>query len=164
NMEALKKHCARSGHRLYVCRAEDTHGWDQLPLTLRQCVVVAGMKMKQTGKLKEHVEIVLGMRAMVMLNISTEGDFANGTREEIVDMKLDAREELPLKEDEATGTLLLKYPPTMLYFKPDKSLFPRFDAGRSAPNRTLEHSDQIPKSTLPYEAVSWLFPAGMTAL
>ncbi|KAJ6563564.1 hypothetical protein DFH09DRAFT_1082157 [Mycena vulgaris] len=94
NMEALKKHCARS------------------------------MKMKQTGKLKEHVEIVLGMRAMVMLNISTEGDLANGTREEIVDMKLDAREELPLKEDEATGTLLLKYPPTMLYFKPDKSLFP----------------------------------------
>ncbi|KAJ6600988.1 hypothetical protein DFH09DRAFT_1126414 [Mycena vulgaris] len=67
------------------------------------------MKTKQTGKLDEHAEIAVGMRGMVLMNISTEGDVA-----------------LPLEEDAVTGSIRLKFPPAVVFFKPDKCSFPRF--------------------------------------
>ncbi|KAJ7706897.1 hypothetical protein B0H17DRAFT_1034780 [Mycena rosella] len=45
------------------------------------------------------------MRVIVLLNISTEGDLANGTRGEVVNMRPDAREPFPLQEDPATGAV-----------------------------------------------------------
>ncbi|KAJ6580050.1 hypothetical protein DFH09DRAFT_1444451 [Mycena vulgaris] len=84
------------------------------------------MKTKQTGKLDEHVEIAIGMRGMVLMNLSTEGDLANGTRGEIVEIKFNMHEPLPLEEDAVTGSIRLKFPPAVVFFKPDKCSFPRF--------------------------------------
>jgi hypothetical protein len=64
---------------MYVCQAEDTDV-DGQPLSIEQKVTVAGMGLKKTGKLAERVEIAEGMRAMVITNISTESDLANGKR------------------------------------------------------------------------------------
>ena len=60
----------------------------------------------------------IGMKAMVMVNMSTEAEVANGTRGTIEDVLLDHRES-PLEEDEK-GAIRLTYPPAMLLLKPDK--------------------------------------------
>ncbi|KAJ7163863.1 hypothetical protein C8R43DRAFT_824354, partial [Mycena crocata] len=106
NLQALMKHCARSGHRMYVCPAEDTKD-DGNKLSLYERVIttgeyyavgrkysnsLAGLKTKQSGKLAERVELAVGMRALILLNIATESDLANGTRGEITDISLDPRE------------------------------------------------------------------------
>jgi hypothetical protein len=57
---------------------------------------------KHTGKVEEVIELVVGMRAMVLLNIATEADLANGTRGEIVGIILDRRDE-GVQMDAETG-------------------------------------------------------------
>jgi ATP-dependent exoDNAse (exonuclease V) alpha subunit len=79
---------------------------------------IAKLQDSKTGKLPGTIKMAIGMKAMVLLNISTEAEIANGTRGEIRDIILDEREGLPpLIED---GTIKLKYPPTMLLFEPDR--------------------------------------------
>ena len=56
---------------------------------------------------------------MVLLNVATEADIANGTRGEIQDIILDEREELSAPDED--GIIKLKYAPVMLLFKPDRS-------------------------------------------
>ena len=53
------------------------------------------------------MELAVGMKAMVVLNIATEADVANGTRGTIEGFVLD--------ED---GNIHLRYPPPVIYFKP----------------------------------------------
>ena len=57
------------------------------------------------------------MKAMILVNISTEGEIANGTRGTIRDIILNPREIIPEPEDD--GTMRLKYPPAMILFEPD---------------------------------------------
>ncbi|KAJ7446255.1 ATP-dependent DNA helicase PIF1 [Mycena galericulata] len=85
--------------RMYICQAEDTR--------------------ILSGKLAERVELAVGMRAMA--------DLANGTRGEVVDFKLDPREEYPQKIDDDTGAIILRYPPVVVLFKPDSCTFPPFE-------------------------------------
>ena len=76
------------------------------------------------------VHMARGMKAMVLLNIATEADIANGTRGVIQDIILDEREEVSVADEE--GIIQLKYPPAMLLFKPDqvsKLSFPGLPAG-----------------------------------
>ncbi|KAJ7475396.1 hypothetical protein B0H11DRAFT_1917799 [Mycena galericulata] len=127
NTAALTKHCARAKQRLYICQAEDVVGREGTALNLEQRIIVAGMSVKQTGKLAERVELAIGMRAMVLMNISTEADLANGTRGEVVDFVLDPREPVPQEVDNDTGAIMLKYPPVVVLFKPDTSSFPPFE-------------------------------------
>ncbi|KAJ6489217.1 hypothetical protein C8R47DRAFT_951424, partial [Mycena vitilis] len=92
NTQSLVKHCRATGNRMYICQAEDTLGRFDAEMNLTQRVIVAGMPIKKTAKLAERVEIAVGMRAMVLMNIATEADLANGTRGEVVDIRLDPRE------------------------------------------------------------------------
>ena len=62
--------------------------------------------------------MAIGMKAMVVLNIATEADVANGTRGEIQDIILDEREEQSMPDED--GVITLKYLPALLLFKPDK--------------------------------------------
>ena len=55
---------------------------------------------------------------MVLLNLATEADVANGTRGQIHDIVLDEREGLSVPDED--GVIKLKYPPAMILFKPDK--------------------------------------------
>ena len=58
------------------------------------------------------------MKAMVLLNLATEADIANGTRGEIQNIILDERENISAIDED--GAIKLKYPPAMIVFKPDK--------------------------------------------
>jgi len=117
NDAAIARHCANSGHRLFISPAEDTIGRSHTPLTLHHRVVVAGMKSKHTGNLSDQVKIAIGMRVMVTLNLSTERDLANGTRGTIEDIVLDPRE--MLKDPDEDGAIHLDYPPAVILFRPD---------------------------------------------
>lgn len=50
------------------------------------------MDSKRTGKLTDRVEIAIGMKIMVVLNVATEADIANGTQGTITDIILDPRD------------------------------------------------------------------------
>ncbi|RDB28920.1 ATP-dependent DNA helicase RRM3 [Hypsizygus marmoreus] len=117
NTAALKKHCAGSGNRLYVSQAEDTIGTNGAPLTNTQRLIVASMTSKHSGKLPERVQLAVGMKAMVLINIATEAEIANGTRGVIIDIALDHRESTYNVTDD--GQILLRYPPAVILFKPD---------------------------------------------
>ncbi|KAJ7692075.1 hypothetical protein B0H17DRAFT_1133340 [Mycena rosella] len=127
NSAAMRRHCTETGHRLYVCSAEDGAGRSEVPLTMEERVLVAGMKARDTNKLTERLELAIGMRAMVLMNISTEGDLENGTRGVVVDIKLDPRESVELEQDPDNGAFILKYPPAVILFKPDHCSFPPFE-------------------------------------
>ncbi|KAJ7075217.1 hypothetical protein B0H15DRAFT_867537 [Mycena belliarum] len=109
NTAAVRRHCRKSGQRMYICQAEDTEGRDDGALGLEEHIIVAGMTTKQTGK------------------IATEADLANGTRGKIVDISLDPREPTDLTIDPETGATMLRYPPAVVLFKPDNCSFPPFE-------------------------------------
>ncbi|KAJ7494790.1 hypothetical protein B0H11DRAFT_1910735 [Mycena galericulata] len=127
NTASVMKHCKATGNRMYISQAEDTTGRNEEGLNIQQRVIVAGMPVKKTGKLAERVELAIGMRAMVLVNIATEADLANGTRGVIVDIKLDPREPEEATIDEETGATMLRYPPVVVLFKPDASSVPAFE-------------------------------------
>ena len=64
-----------------------------------------------------RVELAVGMKAMVVLNIATEADLANGTRGTVQGFVLDPREGRTSPDDD--GHIRLQYPPPVIYFKPD---------------------------------------------
>jgi hypothetical protein len=117
NAASVKRHCVETGHPRYIVHAEDTVRPKHTPLSDAQRLEVAGMNDKDKSRLREIVEIAVGMKAMVLMNLSTEADIANGTRGTIVDIVLDHREQPGLPDSE--GAIKLKYPPAMVLFKPD---------------------------------------------
>jgi ATP-dependent exoDNAse (exonuclease V) alpha subunit len=87
-------------------------------LSMEGKLAVASLDDAKTGKLPASIRIAIGMKAMVVLNIATEAEVANGTRGEIQDVILDEREDLLTPNED--GTITLKYPPALLLFRPDK--------------------------------------------
>ncbi|KAF8803393.1 hypothetical protein BYT27DRAFT_7214714 [Phlegmacium glaucopus] len=65
------------------------------------------------------------MKAMVILNIATEAEVANGTRGTVQGIVLDPREINTTADED--GCIHLKYPPPVVYFKPDMQTDIRFD-------------------------------------
>jgi len=65
------------------------------------------------------------MKAMVVLNVATKADIANGTRGTIHDIILDPREP-PIEQGE-NGAIVLKYPPAAIIFKLDGKCNIQFD-------------------------------------
>ncbi|KAG9225266.1 hypothetical protein CCMSSC00406_0007097 [Pleurotus cornucopiae] len=124
NSAAIRQHCRVTKNRLYISPAEDTVGKDRREVDRNECLQILRTASRHTGKLSLEVELAIGMRGMVLLNIATESDLANGSRGTIVDIILDARETTPAVED---GTVTLKYPPACVLFKLDHSRFPRFE-------------------------------------
>lgn len=80
---------------------------------------IAEMNEKSTRGLHDWIEIALGMKAMVLVNIATEADIANGTTRTIEDILLDPRESKTINAD-AEGRVQLKYPPALFLFRPNK--------------------------------------------
>ncbi|KAF8804167.1 hypothetical protein BYT27DRAFT_7214241 [Phlegmacium glaucopus] len=70
-----------------------------------------------TRNLKRRVELAVGMKVMVVLNIATEAEIANGTRGTVNGIVLDPREDDTMPDKE--GNIHLQYPPSVIYFKPD---------------------------------------------
>lgn len=125
NTYALERHCRTSGNRKYIISAEDTikdsgHTPDQ---TTR--LAIAGLKDEATKNLRMRVELAVGMKAMVVLNIATEADVANGTRGTVEGFVLDPREGQTTSDDE--GHIHLRYPPPVIYFRPQLHTTTTFD-------------------------------------
>lgn len=74
-------------------------------------------------RLPDDIELSIGMKVMVVVNIATEADIANGTWGTIVDMLLDPRENpfsVDVQEaDVEHEPVTLAYPPSVIFFKPD---------------------------------------------
>ena len=124
NRATIRKHSAQTGNIIYVSEAEDSVGNSRLPLTMEQKVIVARMKtadakgVKGTKKLHHRVEIAIGMKVMVTLNLATEADLANSSRGTIHDIILDPREQINAGQIDEYGIVWLQYPPAMILFKP----------------------------------------------
>lgn len=85
----LQKHCINLGSPLYLSPSEDTTGPEQHQLSLEERVIIAGMKPTNTEKLERKVEIMVRMKVMVVINIATEVDLANGTCGKVAELILD---------------------------------------------------------------------------
>lgn len=70
------------------------------------------MNEKKMGRIPDMLEIALGMKAMVMINITTESDLANGTRGTIEDLILDPREPMPKLDND--NVVELMYLPALI--------------------------------------------------
>ncbi|KAF8799800.1 hypothetical protein BYT27DRAFT_7119587, partial [Phlegmacium glaucopus] len=79
NAAALDRHCRATGNRKYIITAEDTLGDSGETPNSRTRLAVANLKDDATKGLKRRVELAVGMRAMVTLNIATKAELANGT-------------------------------------------------------------------------------------
>jgi len=106
-----------SGNRKYIISAENTVKPTGETPNQTTRLAIAGLKDDATKNLKMRVEVAIGMKAMVVLNIATEADLANGTRGTVEALVLDPRvHHTPPDED---GCIRLRYPPPVIYFKPD---------------------------------------------
>jgi hypothetical protein len=103
NAVLLWRHCALTGNTLCSCDMEDSYGQDQQPLNIQQQVTVAGISHWEAAC---QLELTVGMKDMVTMNIATEANPANRARGEIVNIVLDPRELHPHK-DEETGIMRL---------------------------------------------------------
>src|SRR5882762_6184877 len=105
----MQKHCAKTGNPLYVFDTEDLVGNARTPLNMEQKYVVASMKAddsnRQTGSNSSRIEVAIGMKVMVTLNLATEADLANGTRGLIQDIVLQ-----PWSCSSHTNTNLIPFP------------------------------------------------------
>ena len=127
NAAALQQYCRKSQNVLYICQAEDVVGKERRQPTLEEMTIVASLDPEDDlRRLHTRIEVAIGMRAMVTMNISTEADLANGTWGTVTDIFLDPREQLESSEVEK-GVVMLLYPPAMVIFKPLHSTFPIFD-------------------------------------
>lgn len=120
NTAALMKHCINSGERMFISVAEDSTGSEGLKPELGHRVTIAGLKTKETQNLETEVEVAVGMSVMVMSNVATDADLANGQRGTITGIVLDPRDH-STHMDEETAITRLKYPPAMIMFKPSKT-------------------------------------------
>ena len=125
NSAAVEKHSRMSGNRRYVISAEDTLEETGGIPDKKTRLAVAALKDEATKNLKRRVELSIGMKAMVVLNIATEADVANGTRGTVDAIVLDPREASTSSEED--GSVHLQYPPAVVYFKPDMKTHVTFE-------------------------------------
>ena len=107
--------------RIYLinCPAFDTIQGCQLTLEEKFAVVAKartgqGRNQREHGGLADEVDITIGMEVMVTFNVSTNLDVANGTRGQVVDIVVDAREEISASN---TQTKVLQYPPVYILIR-----------------------------------------------
>ena len=118
NEHAIAKHCIKTGNQRYIVPAEDSSRVGTENLSMDAKLAIAGLADNKTGKLPDLIQMAIGMKAMVLLNLATEAEIANGTRGEIQDIILDEREDISIPDE--NGAITLKFPPAMILFKPDK--------------------------------------------
>jgi len=119
NAACLSRHCRSTGNRRYIVPAEDFMSQSGSIPSNNVRLRIARLSIKATKNLSDRIEIAVGMKAMILANISTEGEVANGTRGTISDIILDPREDFDDIEED--GTIKLRYPPATIIFQPEGS-------------------------------------------
>lgn len=97
----------------YVVYASDTS--DGETLTKEQRLAIAHLNLNKMNRLPNKIELVVGMKAMVLENVATDADLANGTRGTVVDIILDPREDVTTHD---TNPVILQFPPAAILFAP----------------------------------------------
>lgn len=108
----ITEHSHNHEYTKYIVYADDQ--CDGKPLTKCQRLATAHITSDVTNTFPHKIEIVKGMKAMVLLNISTDADLANGTRGIVEDIILDPREE----RHTSSSPITLRYLPAVILFKP----------------------------------------------
>ena len=113
-----RRHCACEKVCRYVVPAEDSlkDGTEPPPLAKLQ---IAELNEKSSGGLRDQIELAIGMKAMVISNVATKADVANGTRGTIEEIILDPRES-EINTPDTEGRIFLKFPPALILFWPSK--------------------------------------------
>ena len=88
-------------------------------------LAMAALDNKKKSKLPAFVQVAISIKAMVLLNLATKSNVANGTWGHIQDIILDKQEGLCVPDEDSV--VELKYPPVMILFKPDKKTKLMFD-------------------------------------
>ena len=78
-------------HKYMICAEDTMRDTGDTPDNVTK-LAIAGLKDYVTKNLKMRVELSVGMKAMVVLNITTDTDIANGTRGTVKGFVLDPRE------------------------------------------------------------------------
>lgn len=79
NYYALIKHCKVNNQVQYIVPAEDSKkGTDEDP-SKEACLATAYLDEKKTGNLWHNIDLAIGMKAIVLINLAVEADIANGT-------------------------------------------------------------------------------------
>jgi hypothetical protein len=140
NRESVEEHCRRTGEQLLVVKALDTC-MDQgvrRPISLGEKYL--SMRNAGSGRnpfkgsrgkngLPDEVQMCIGMKVMVTLNVNTDIDVTNGAQGVIVGIKLDPHES-PFSPTEPQVTLALL--PAYILVKLDRtraSTLPHLEAG-----------------------------------
>ncbi|KAE9409060.1 hypothetical protein BT96DRAFT_953836 [Gymnopus androsaceus JB14] len=87
NEMALQKHCHKTQGRIYICCAEDTVKGAELNLA-EEYAMALRTKNETKSDLPETVSFAIGACVMVVQNINTDLDLANGAHGTIVDIIL----------------------------------------------------------------------------
>lgn len=135
-----------TGNRKYIVSAEDTLVDTGNVPDKRTRMGIACLKDDATKNLKRQVELAVGMKAMVVLNIATEADIANGTRGTVEAIVLDPREQAITADDsDDNGCIHLQYPPPVIYFKPESQTNVTF---QGLPNGIIPISPSVLKFSI----------------
>ena len=125
NSAAIRKYCAETHRRLYICPAEDTIGGRPVN-NEEKIAILSRTKRSKTqtdrGGLAKQTELAIGASVMVTLNILTDLDVANGVRGIIEGIVLDEREKIFATRN--THTIQLQYPPRYILVKLDRTKAP----------------------------------------
>lgn len=113
NEKMLCIHCRNTRHSRYIFYAEDTCA--RKPLSREQRLAIAHLKLDRTNHLPNKLELAISMKAMILDNIATEIDLANGSRGVIIDIILDPNEDIT---SQTTDPIILRYPPSVILFAP----------------------------------------------
>lgn len=113
NKQKVIQHCRSTGHTHFVMYTRDNT--KQGALTLQQRLVIVAMKPDDTSSLPNRVDLAIGMKVMVLLNIDTDSDLANGSRGVITDIILNPREVI---EETSLSKVVLAYAPAAILFWP----------------------------------------------
>ena len=114
NEHMLESHCRKSGEVHYIFYVQDRYKGQ--PLSRQQKLTVAHLKLEQTANLPNKVDFAIGMKTMVLQNITPHADLANGSHGIITDIILDPDEHAV---PDGENKVYLQHPPAAVLFMPN---------------------------------------------
>ncbi|EAU80832.2 hypothetical protein CC1G_04942 [Coprinopsis cinerea okayama7 len=161
NHHAMEKLATTTGQVRFIVTAQDEDCRTGLKPSnaVRLAMAQKTEKDMDRGKLDRELEVVEGMMLMVLLNVATEAEVANGTRGVLERILLDPREP-PLTVEEG-GVCRLKYLPVSLWIRPltpTALTFPGVPSGLVPLAPRTARYQGITASKRPYRVVRKQYP------
>lgn len=121
NSAAIRRHCRRTGQRLYICPAGESLNHQPLTDNQRLRVKLALNHRRKKGNRKDlpsEVELAIGAKVLFTENLDTDLDVANGAKGVIVDIVLHP-DEPPIPDD--VSEVRLRYLPAYILVRMDRT-------------------------------------------